>query len=112
MAIRLLRPSVGSIKVLPQESYEGTTNRYASELMSALRSEENAIINCTVDRDALKIVYTTDLPCPMCAKRFINLGNVVAVYYARPYRIEEGANILRSVGIVCEQLVVQHPLGE
>jgi len=45
MAIRLLRPSVGSIKVLPQESYEGTTNRYASELMSALRSEENAIIN-------------------------------------------------------------------
>ena len=51
-----------------------------------LHSEENAVINCDSPRTLDKYVFVTHLPCAMCAKRLINLGNVRKVYYARDYR--------------------------
>lgn len=61
-----------------------------------LHSEENAIINCDAPRDTKKIVFVTHLPCGMCAKRLINLGNVEKVYYGRDYRDTGSEYILGS----------------
>lgn len=65
-----------------------------------LHAEENAIINCDVPRGTPKVVFCTTFPCPMCAKRFVNLGNVQSIYYAEGYRdMEPGKQILLSADI-------------
>jgi dCMP deaminase len=69
-----------------------------------LHSEENAIINCDVNRDVEKYVFITHMPCKMCAKRLINLGNVKRVYYSESYRDETGINILKDSGIYVDCL--------
>lgn len=46
-----------------------------------LHSEENAVIHCDAPRDLPKIVFVTQLPSRMCAKRIIQLGEVVDLYY-------------------------------
>jgi dCMP deaminase len=69
-----------------------------------LHSEENAVINCDAPRQIDKYVFVTHLPCVQCAKRLINLGNVKAVYFSRTYRIQDSIELLKSVGIVVEQL--------
>ncbi len=55
-----------------------------------LHSEENAIINCDSPREQKKIFFVTHVPCVMCAKRIINLGNVVEV---------SSIELLKGVGI-------------
>lgn len=69
-----------------------------------LHSEENAVINCTEARETAKIVLVTHLPCTMCAKRLINLGGVMKVYYAHDYRLRDALDLLESVGIEVERL--------
>ena len=64
-----------------------------------LHSEENAVINCDAPRSAEKIVFVTHLPCPMCAKRIINLGNVRKVIYERDYRKQDAIDLLATAGI-------------
>src|SRR3989338_11579199 len=58
-----------------------------------LHSEENAVINCDSPREAKKIVFVTHLPCSACAKRLINLGNVIKVYYGEEYRLKDSIEI-------------------
>ena len=69
-----------------------------------LHAEENAIINCCEPRDTLKIFFVTDSPCVLCAKRIVNLGGVLCVYYLRPYRVTQGLEILHTVGIATYHL--------
>ena len=69
-----------------------------------LHSEENAVINCDSPRTVEKFVFVTHLPCGLCAKRLINLGHVVKVFYRHGYRNDESKEIFRQVGIVMEQL--------
>lgn len=64
-----------------------------------LHAEENAVINCTAPRDAPKVVFTTNLPCPMCVKRLINLGGVQSLYYYKDYRDHTGLELLIQAGI-------------
>jgi len=64
-----------------------------------LHAEENACINCDSPRSIEKHVFVTHLPCPMCAKRLINLGSVVRVTFAESYRSDEGCRLLESAGI-------------
>jgi dCMP deaminase len=64
-----------------------------------LHSEENAAIHCDVPRETPKIVFVTHLPCPMCAKRLINLGGVKKVHYREDYRQRDSIAILVSAGI-------------
>ena len=71
-----------------------------------LHSEENAVINCDAPRGLEKIVFVTYLPCVMCAKRLINLGNVKKVFYLNDYRIKDSVDVLRSVGIEATQLAL------
>ena len=68
-----------------------------------LHSEENAVINCDAPRQTEKFVFVTHLPCPMCAKRMINLGNVRKVIFWKDYRNQDSLDILKTVGIEVEQ---------
>lgn len=75
-----------------------------------LHSEENAIINCDSPRETQKYVFVTHLPCPACAKRLINLGNVQKVVYRTRYRNTASLEILKSVGIRVYQYEAQEAL--
>lgn len=70
-----------------------------------LHSEENAVINCDAPRFMEKYVFVTHLPCVQCAKRLINLGNVKAVFYGQDYRIKDSLELLKTVGILVEQVM-------
>lgn len=71
-----------------------------------LHSEENAVINCDSPRNTEKIVFVTHLPCAMCAKRLINLGNVRRVVYANDYRTRDSVDLFARVGISVGQLIL------
>lgn len=71
-----------------------------------LHSEENAVINCDSPRHIEKIVFVTHLPCVMCAKRLINLGNVKQVYYGHEYRTRDSLGLFAQVGIAVERLEI------
>lgn len=64
-----------------------------------LHSEENAIIKCFENSSVGKIVYCTDLPCKMCAKRIVNLGGVHMVVYDREYRVRDCFKVFEKAGI-------------
>lgn len=68
-----------------------------------LHSEENAVINCDAPRQTEKYVFVTHLPCSMCAKRIINLGNVRRVIYKEVYRSQGALDLLGTVGIEVQQ---------
>ena len=72
-----------------------------------LHSEENAAINCDAPRQTDKYVFVTHLPCIACAKRLINLGNVLEVIYQNGYRSEASIELLQSVGIKVRQFAAQ-----
>lgn len=69
-----------------------------------LHSEENAVINCDSPRQVEKFVFVTHLPCAMCAKRLINLGNVKKVFYRQDYRKRESLELFSQVQIEVLQL--------
>jgi dCMP deaminase len=69
-----------------------------------LHSEENAVINCDSPRHIEKLVFVTHLPCAMCAKRLINLGNVKRVYYGHDYRSRVSLDLFEQAGIEVERL--------
>jgi dCMP deaminase len=69
-----------------------------------LHSEENAVINCDSPRSTEKVVFVTHLPCAMCAKRLINLGNVKRVLYAHDYRTRDSVDLFAQVGITVAQV--------
>ncbi len=70
-----------------------------------LHSEENAVINCDSPRHVEKIVFVTHLPCVMCAKRLINMGNVRRVYFGEDYRLRDSLKLFADVGIEIAQHV-------
>lgn len=69
-----------------------------------LHSEENAVINCDSPRHISKFVFVTHLPCKMCSKRLINLGNVIKVFYRNDYRKREAVEIFKQAGIELIQI--------
>lgn len=64
-----------------------------------LHAEDNAVINCTAPRGSLKLVYCTHLPCVMCAKRLVNLGGVLRVFYATEYRLTASKEVFERARI-------------
>jgi dCMP deaminase len=71
-----------------------------------LHAEDNAVINCDAPRGTKKIVFCTHLPCKMCAKRFVNLGDVLKVYYTEDYRVKDGLDVLSKAGIAWQHMMV------
>ncbi|CAN5154408.1 cytidine/deoxycytidylate deaminase family protein [soil metagenome] len=64
-----------------------------------LHAEENAVIHCAAARSIPKVVLCTNLPCPMCAKRLINLGGVVRVVYGHESTERAGIAFLERANI-------------
>jgi len=64
-----------------------------------LHSEENAAINCDSPRFVEKYVFVTHLPCTACAKRLINIGNVIKVFFLEDYRKRDSLEMLKATGI-------------
>jgi dCMP deaminase len=79
-----------------------TCDRDESGNCGCLHSEENAVINCDAPRDTKKLVYVTHMPCSACAKRLINLGNVMRVMYETEIGKKGGVGLLEAVGIAVE----------
>jgi len=73
-----------------------------------IHSEINALLKLDYTEQH-KIMFVTDSPCIACAKAMINAG-IDAVYYLREYRKTEGVELLRSVRIPTELLVLPESL--
>jgi len=69
-----------------------------------LHAEDNAIVNHDAPHGAHKFVLSTNLPCPMCCKRIVNLRGVERVYFVRSYRDDCGIATLERAGIELVQL--------
>src|SRR3990167_1438344 len=78
-------------------------NGNAAGLPNGCDSETHALVKCDCPRSTEKIIFVTDLPCKMCAKLIVNLGNVKKVYYGRDYRLREGEEVLKQAGISIEK---------
>lgn len=72
-----------------------------------LHAEENAVINCDSPRERPKIVFCTHLPCKMCAKRLVNMGGVVRVYWHQDYRNHDGLRVLELAGIEWKHMTLE-----
>lgn len=70
-----------------------------------LHAEDNALLKTSEGPEVPKIIFVTHQPCAYCAKRMVNKGGVRKVYYAEPYRLRRGLEILEEVGIAVEQVV-------
>lgn len=79
--------------------HNGCDNPDAQGLCGCIHSENNAIINCDAPRGTEKYVYVTLLPCKMCAKALINLGNIKKLFYWEDYRDKTSLDLFKQVGI-------------
>jgi len=84
----------------------GCDHPNVSGACGCLHAEDNCVVNCDSPRFLEKIVFVTAIPCIMCSKRLINLGNVKKVYYSEQYRDISGLDLLQSVGIEIENLIL------
>jgi dCMP deaminase len=75
-----------------------------------IHAEENAVIHCCQHYSVPKIVFTTHLPCVMCAKRLLNLGGVTTVFYRSDYRKHDSLDLLLSKNVRVKQLLDENPL--
>lgn len=62
-----------------------------------LHAEDNAISKLRNKEPA--IMFITDAPCSICAKRIINTATIKEVYYLREYRDLSGIGMLLKAGI-------------
>lgn len=69
-----------------------------------IHAEDNAIINCDSPRHIEKYIFVTHIPCPICAKRIINLGNVKKVFFEQDYRIQTALEYFQAVEIDYERI--------
>lgn len=64
-----------------------------------VHSEFNSVINCDAPRGISKYVYVTLLPCKMCAKALINLGDIHKIFYLDDYRDKTSLDLFKLVNI-------------
>ena len=81
------------------EDENGVTKPYV------LHAEANAITKVAKSHNSSEgaTLYITDSPCMECAKLIIQSG-IRRVVYAREYRIVDGVDLLRRVGIEVEKI--------
>ncbi len=64
-----------------------------------LHAEDNALLKTNGGREILKRMFVTHAPCVYCAKRIVNKGGIVAVYFNETYRCTKGLEVLEKSGI-------------
>lgn len=62
-------------------------------------AEDRALQGAETGIDPVTHVYITHQPCAQCARTLIALGTVRVVRWMYPYRLTEGADLLRAAGI-------------
>ena len=84
------------------EDEDGTTKPYV------LHAEANAITKIARSGNSSEgaTMYVTASPCIECAKLIIQAG-IKRVVYSDSYRLEEGLELLRRVGIECVHLPIE-----
>ncbi len=84
------------------EDENGVTKPYV------LHAEANAITKVAKSHNSSEgaTLYITDSPCMECAKLIIQSG-IRRVVYAREYRIVDGVDLLRRVGIEVEKIELE-----
>ncbi|EJX06149.1 cytidine/deoxycytidylate deaminase family protein [gut metagenome] len=106
------RRQVGALivknKMIISDGYNGTPSGFPNvcegedglTLPYVLHAEANAItkIARSGNNSDGATLYVTDSPCIECAKLIIQAG-IVRVVYARSYRLTEGIDLLKRVGI-------------
>lgn len=70
-----------------------------------IHAEENALIKLDFSFPRKKKMYMNFSPCVMCAKKIIN-ANIDYVIYDGEYRIKDGIELLKSVGIEVRQFSI------
>lgn len=89
----------GNAKTLPN-----TCDRDEKGNCGCLHAEDNALLKTNGGPEVPKIIFVTHQPCSYCAKRMVNKGGVIKVYYLESYRTQEGIEILKRSNIEVEQL--------
>lgn len=82
-------------------NYKGGPHVHESEepgKSGFLHAEANSLIKCDFNFSKKKHMYVTHMPCKDCAKLIIN-AEIARVVYDMPYRLTEGVDLLKSVGI-------------
>jgi dCMP deaminase len=63
-----------------------------------IHAEVNALVKCDFNFPKKKHMYVTHMPCKDCAKLIIN-AEIARVVWQIPYRLTEGVDLLKSVGV-------------
>lgn len=114
-----VRRQVGALivkdKMIISDGYNGTPTGFPNicegedglSLPCVLHAEANAItkIARSGNNSDGATLYVTDAPCIECAKLIIQAG-IKRVVYAREYRLTEGLDLLRQVGIEVEHIEI------
>jgi len=61
-----------------------------------IHSEVNSLIKCNNSENM--VMFTSESPCLSCSKLIIN-SNIKKVYYRNEYRLKEGIDLLRKMGV-------------
>lgn len=84
--------------------FDNTCDQETPGACGCLHGEDNAIINCDSPRSTEKFIFVTHLPCPICAKRIINLGGVKKVFFELDYRLNTAKEYFNKAQIDFEVL--------
>jgi len=75
-----------------------------------IHAEENALLKLGTSKNC--IMFLTDSPCEVCAKKIINSRKIKEVYYLREYRDLSGVGKLIANGIMTYKFVFLNSRGE
>ncbi|MFA6676568.1 MAG: dCMP deaminase family protein [Bacteroidales bacterium] len=112
-----VRRKVGALlvknKMIISDGYNGTPSGFENVCEDengltkayVLHAEANAITKVAKSGNSSEgaTLYVTDAPCIECAKLIIQAG-IVRVVYRKDYRVKDGINLLKRVGIDILQL--------
>ncbi len=74
-----------------------------------LHAEDNALLKTNGGAEVPKIVFVTHQPCSYCAKRMVNKGGILKVFYFEAYRNQDGLEVLKQSNIAVEQFHFKRP---
>jgi dCMP deaminase len=82
-------------------NYKGGPHKHESSepgKSGFIHAEVNALVKCDFNFAKKKHMYVTHMPCRDCSKLIIN-AEIARVVYHHPYRITDGVELLKSVGV-------------
>ena len=81
------------------EKEDGSTNHFV------LHAEQNALVKMAKSSESIDgaDLFCTHSPCPDCSKMIAQAG-VKKVYYRHEYRITDGIDVLKQLGVEIEKM--------